>query len=466
MKILLSFVMLFALCPSVNAQETGWVLTTDYSTFGRVRSFALDDPWTVSGDRATIPGDAVGRYHEGKVYVVGRKGANLIQIYDPDAGFALVREFSIGAGHNPQDIAFDAVGEAYVSCYDEAVLLRVDVEGGTVLDAFDTSLFADADGLPETAWMLARGDRLYIACQKLDRNNWYAPTGPGALLVFDTAAEIWVDMNDATPGIQPIVLTGDNPNTRIEAVDDGGGGWNLRVGCVGTYGLNDGGIEEVDPIADASLGYVVTEQELGGDLIGFTGTGDDIHVLVSDASFITSLRRFDSAAGSVTVLDTGNGYVHADLVWDGDFQLYLADRTVGSAGLRVFDTVSGTELTTGVLATGLPPFMFVLPATDGISAVPAVDTDRLRLSNPQPNPCNPAAVLHIQGRPGRLVRVGVYDLRGRRLQDKTLQTDGGGRTVFRFDGRDRRGRSLPAGVYRVVVQDETGFAARSLTLLK
>ena len=145
MKILLSFVMLFALCPSVNAQETGWVLTTDYSTFGRVRSFALDDPWTVSGDRATIPGDAVGRYHEGKVYVVGRKGANLIQIYDPDAGFALVREFSIGAGHNPQDIAFDAVGEAYVSCYDEAVLLRVDVEGGTVLDAFDTSLFADAE---------------------------------------------------------------------------------------------------------------------------------------------------------------------------------------------------------------------------------------------------------------------------------------------------------------------------------
>jgi len=466
MKILLSLLMLLTLCPSVDAQETGWVLTTDFSTFGRARSFALDDPWTVSGDLATIPGDHAGRYYGGFVYIVGRGDANLIQIYDPDAGFGLVREFSIGAGRNPQDIAFDSAGEAYISCYDEAVLLRVDATGGTVLGTFDTSQFADADGLPETAWMLARGDRLYIACQKLDRNNWYAPTGPGALLVFDMAAETWVDMDGDAPGIQPIVLTGADPYTRIEALDVGSGVWNLRVGCVGFYGLNDGGIEEVDPIAGTSLGYVVTEQELGGDITGFTGTGDDIHVLVSDASFITSLRRFDPDSGSVTVLDTGNGYVHADLAWDGDFQLYLADRTVGAAGLRVFDTVSGTELTTGVLATGLPPFMFILPATDGVSAVPAVDADRLRLSNPHPNPCNPAADLQIQGRANRLVRVGVFDLRGRRLQDRTLETDGSGRAGFHFDGRDRQGRSLPAGVYRVVVQDETGIAARTLTLLK
>jgi len=466
MKILFTFLMLFALCPSAGAQETGWVLTTDYSTFGRVRSFALDAPWTVSGDLAVIPGDPVGRYHESKVYVVGRGGANLVQIYDPDAGFVLVREFSIGAGRNPQDIAFDAAGEAYVSCYDEAVLLRIDVDHGIVLDTIDTSPFADADGLPETGWMIALDDILYITCQKLDRNNWYAPTGPGALLVFDMAAETWVDMDAAAPGIQPIVLTGADPYTRIEAVDDGAGGWNLRMGCVGFFGLQDGGIEEVDPITGASLGYVVTEQKLGGDITAFTGTGDDIHVLVSDASFITSLRRFDPATGSVTVLDTGNGYVHADLAWDGDFQLYLADRTVGAAGLRVFDTVSGTELTTGVLATGLPPFMFIPSATGGASVVPAADADGLRLSNPYPNPCNPAADLQIQGRPDRLVRVGVFDLAGRRLQDRTLETDARGRAVFRFDGRDRQGRSLSAGVYRVVIQDETGFAARTLTLLK
>jgi len=466
MKTILSLLIVLTLCPSVNAEGTGWILTTDYSTFGRVRSFALDEPWAVSDDLAVIPGDPAGRFHEDKVYVVGRGGANLIQVYNPEAGFALEREFSIGAGRNPQDIAFDTTGEAYVSCYDEAVLLRVDVAAGTVLDTYDTSMFADADGLPETAWMIARGDRLYVAAQKLDRNNWYAPTGPGALLVFDMAAETWVDMDGTAPGTQPIILTGADPYTRIEEVGDGAGGRKLRVGCVGFFGLNDGGIEEVDPVTGTSLGYVVTEQDLGGDIMAFASTGDDIHVLISDASFITSLLRFNSVTGLVTVLDTGNGYVHADLAWDGDFLLFLADRTVGAAGLRVFDTASGTELTAGPLATGLPPFMFILPDSGPVSSVPGAVADRLRLSDPYPNPCNPAADLQVQARPDSRVRVGVFDLGGRRLQDRILETDNRGRAVFRFDGRDHRGRSLPAGVYRVVVQGEGGFAARSLTLIK
>ena len=173
----------------VVAQDTGWVLTTDYSAFGRIRSFEMDSPWTVSADLATIPGDPSGRHHDDLVYVVGRSTSNAIQIYDPAADFSLVREFSLGSGRNPQDIAFDAEGDAYVSCYDEAVLLRVDVQTGTILDTFDTSMFADADGLPETAWMQTLGDRLYITCQRLDRDYYYSPSGPGALLVFDMTNE-------------------------------------------------------------------------------------------------------------------------------------------------------------------------------------------------------------------------------------------------------------------------------------
>ena len=461
MKTLLLLLMLITVCPALNAETSGWVLTTDYSTFGRVRSFDLDDPWTVSGDLATIPGDPAGRHHDGKVYIVGRGGANLVQIYDPEAGFSLVREFSIGAGRNPQDIAFDPAGEAYVSCYDQAVLLRIDVGAGTVLETFDTSIFADADGLPETAWMVAQGDLLYISCQKLDRLQGHVPSGPGALLVFDMAAETWVDMDPATFGIQPIVLTGGNPYTRIEAQEG-----NLRVGCVGFYGQNDGGVEEVDPVSGTSGGYLATEQELGGDIITFTSTGDDLHVLVSNLDGITSLRRFDPADRTVSVLATAVGYYYSDLAWDGDFQLYLADRTLGAAGLRVFDETSGAELTAGPIPTGLKPFQFVLPDTGEISAVLPPIINGLELSRPFPNPCNPAADLLVTGRPGAGIRVGVYDLAGRRLKDGNLLADNAGRARYRFDGRDQKGRTLPAGIYRVVVQDEAGFAARTVTLLK
>lgn len=449
------------------ALADGWVLTTDYSAFGGLSGFATSAPWTVSTDLATVPGDAAARWHEGKVYVLGRGGANLLQVYDPSGGFTLEREFSLGSGLNPQDIAFDTTGEAYVSCYDSAVMLRVDVANETILESIDTSLFADADGLPETAWMFAKGDRLYIAVQKLDSNNYHQPTGPGAVAIYDMAVEQWVDLDGSAPGIQPINLTLANPYTRFDPVSDGTGGLVLRVGCSGSFGLIDGGIEVIDTATDTSLGILVTATDLGGDPLAMQTTGNQIHVLVSDASFATSLLRLDPGTGQVTVLDASEFYDHADIAWDGGFQLYLADRANGQAGLRVFDVVSGTELTTGVLPTGLPPFMFVLPGTPGLSPVPRSPAlGALTLGTPVPNPFNPRTSLALSGRPESRVTVRVLDLRGRVVRAAGLILDERGQGHFEFDGRDDSGRNLPAGVYRAVVQDGGGFAARSMTLIK
>ncbi len=432
-----------------------WVVTTDYSGFGRVRAFDQVQPWSVSGDLATIPGDAVARYHAGLVYVVGRGGANLLQVYDPAAGFALVREFSLGSGLNPQDIAFDRSGEAYISCYDQAVLLRVDVTAETILGTYSTAAYADADGIPETSWCVAQGDKLYLTCQKLDRNNWYAPTGPGQLLVFDMADETF---------LAPIDLVGADPYTQIEVQADG----LLRVGCAGFFGVADGGIEEIDPAAGSSLGYIVTEAALGGDVTAFVTTGTGvIHVLISDPAFVTSLRRYDQATDRLTVLATGGGYVHADVAFDGGFQLYVADRTPAASGLRVYDISSGTELTGSVLATGLPPFMIVLPGAPDLSPVPPVaGLGELTLAPPFPNPCNPRAEVVLSGRPGAAVRVSIFDLAGRRLLVEATILAADGTANWLFTGLDSRGRSLPAGVYRVVAQSGTGFAARSITLVK
>ncbi len=445
------------LASSAPAEPTAWLLTTDYSTFGRVRSFDAAAPWTMSADLATIPGDAAGRHHGGLVYVLGRGGSNVLQVYDPAAGFALVHEFSLGAGRNPQDIAFDRAGEAYVTCYDQAVLLRVDVANETVLATYSTAPFADADGLPETAWCAVDGDRLYVACQQLDRDNWYAPSGPGAVLVFDMAAEQWVDMDAAAAGVQPIALTGSNPYTRL--VLDGS---TLAVGCAGYFGLSDGGIETVDLTSGLSLGYAVSESTLGGDILVLVPDGDCWLTLVSNASFITSVRRV--CGGGVSVLATGNGYVHADL-WLAGGQLFVADRTVGAAALRVLDPVTGTALAPGVIGTGLPPFMFV-PPTSAPSAVPLPAVAGLRLGMPYPNPCNPAARIALAGRPGATVTVGVHDLRGRRVAGGEVALDGTGSGVFTFDGLTPAGAALPAGVYRVVARDGGARAATAVTLIK
>jgi len=434
------------------AQNGPWVITTDFSTFGRVEHFAAATPWAASGELAVIPGDAVGRLHDGLVYIVGRGGSNLIRIHDPADGFALVREFSIGAGRNPQDIAFDAQGRAFVSCYDEAVLLEVDTELGTVVQVFDTSAFADTDGLPETAWLRIDGDRLYVTSQKLDRGNWYIASGPGQLLVMDLSTLQW---------LPPLQLAGTNPYTEIQRDDQG----RLVVGCVGAWAALDGGIEAIDPVTGLSDGFLFTEAELGGDILNVELCGDRMHVLTSDPAFATRISRLDPVAGTVTPIVTTAGYDLSDLSWDGAFQLYVADRQVSAPGIRVFDAVSGAELTTGSVATGLPPFQFI-PAARAPSPVPGLLAAGLTLGAPWPNPCNPAASLAITGDPGQQVSVSVFDLRGRRVLRQSLQIDGSGLAHFSFDGRHTNGSALPAGVYRVVAQSRSGFAARSLTLVK
>lgn len=462
---LLPTLVVAAMATAATADQA-WVLTGDYSQFGRLRAFDQEAPWATSGDLAVTPGDAVGREHDGLLYVVGRGGASVLQVYDPAAGLALVREFSLGVGRNPQDIAFDTQGRAFVSCYDQAVLLRVDVDAGTVVQTYSTAAFADADGLPETAWMLARGDRLFIACQKLNRPGGYVPSGPGAVLVFDMAAGQWVDTNPSLAGVQPVTLAGGNPYTRLEAtgVD---GLERLRLGCAGKYGVLDGGIDQIDPLALTSLGWVVTEAQLGGDLIAFVSTtATSIYAVVADAAtFDTDLVRWHG--GGVSLVWPGSGFVFADLAWDGGCRLFLADRTPFADGLRVFDACTGLPLAAAPIATGLPPFSFILPADPVAAPVPPASVAMaLRLALPCPNPCNPSAWLAVDGTADEMVQVRITDLAGRGLDARSLRLDAAGRGRIEFDGRTPDGRPLPAGVYRVTVSGKAGAASRSVTLLK
>lgn len=449
------------------AAGPGWVLTGDYSQFGRVRSFATVAPWSVSGDLAVTPGDAVGRLHDGRLYVVGRGGASLLQVYATQPSLTLLREFSLGAGRNPQDIAFDTQGRAFVSCYDQALLLRVDVEAGTVTQTYSTAAFADNDGLPETSWLLARGDRLFVTCQRLDRANWYLPTGPGRLLVFDMAAGQWIDAEPAQPGLQGITLAEADPCTRIEPIGIGGHE-RLRVGCAGVYGALDGGIVEVDPQALTSLGWVVTEAQLGGDLTAFVSVGpQNVWAVVTDiVTGDTNLVHW-TGGGTGTVVRPGGGWVFADLAGDGGCQVFLADRTPAASGLRVFDACTGAMLTAAPLATGLPPTGFALtadPVATPAPLPPAVVA--LRLGSAWPNPCNPRAHFAVEGPAGADLTVRVTDLAGRAVADEALRLDDQGRGEIVFAGRDRAGRALPAGVYRVTAAGAAGTATRAVTLLK
>ncbi len=446
----------------------GHVITTDYSIFGELYHFQEVSPYTATGSLATIPGDAIGREYEGLLYVVGRGGSNVIQILDPSDGYALVREFSIGSGRNPQDIALIDESIAYVSCYDEAVLLKVDLDNGVVLETFSTASFADADGLPETAMMRFYDDQLFITCQLLDRGAWYAPTGPGKILVFDITTEQWVDMDAAVAGVQPISLLGSNPNTDLVLDLEFGSDAKLLVGCVGNYGVTDGGIELVNLSTGLSEGFAVTEADLGGDLTRFARGETGLYAIVADGGFNTAVKFINDADGFVSLISQGSGFVFSDVAIMPDDLRFLADRTVEASGLRVFDAVSFTELTTNAINTGLAPATFVLELDNGTVASPVIPdiSGSLMVGYPYPNPCNPASILPVTGPEGTSVEVKVVDMRGHSLRTEHLVFGGNGQAEFRFSGIDRHGRGLPAGQYRIIIEGEQGWVMRSVTLIK
>lgn len=442
------------------AQDRVAVIASDFNSVAYVTGFAVEAPWIAT----PVPGepvhhDAVLRRHDGLAWVVNRGGADNIQVLDPAAGFDTVRQFSLGLGRNLQDIAFRADGTAYVSCYDTAELLHIDPLTGQVLQVISTAPFADADGLPETGWLLVRGNRLFVTCQRLDRDAWYAPVGDSYLLVLDTATNTWLDCDAVQPGTQGIRLAASNPYMPIGTAGD-----RLLVGCTGFFGLQDGGVDVIDPDGLRSLGLEITEASLGGDLVDLEVTGNSRHVIVTDAGWVTRVKRYVPGGTPSDVL-TGQGYDHADIDWDGDFRLYVADRRLSNSGVRVVDSVSGAQLTAGPIATGLPPALVIAPPAGAAApVVPAAGS--LALDLPWPNPANPLTRFAFTASPAQAVRLRLFDLRGHLVRETALVTGQDGRGAWEFDGRDAAGQEVASGVYRCVVQSADGFVARSFTVIR
>ena len=435
-------------------------LTSDWQTGG----VSLLDPeaLTVRRDVAPACPDAVGRVHDGLLYLVNRAGCDNIEVVDPATG-GVLRQFSVGNGTNPQDIAVVSSTRAYVSRYETNELLEVDLVTGAGVDSISLASFADGDGLCEMHRMHVSGRRLFVELQRMVRHTWpdpWVPEPPSMLAVIDIDTRQLVDVDSAVPGVQAIALAGTNPIAPIvEDPDDG----DLLVPEAGQYGvIDEAGIERVNPISLRSEGFLVRENDLGGDLIDFAvriggregdpsalargGSGPTdrtIFAIVSLAGSNTALLMVSANGGEVldTLRNPGSFTLADVLLHDG--KLFLSDRDYERPGIRVYDALTGDSLA-GPVATGLPPAeLLLLPGvTTPISA-----RDPGILGEARPNPS--LGPVRLTWRPGSAdppARLDVFDPSGRRvrrleLQDAALAAD------LTWDGRDDGGRRAGAGVY-------------------
>ncbi len=360
-------------------------LTTDFSSTGGVTSIQNNTPWNADIDVEQVSGDAVARWHNDLYYVVNRTDSN-IQVIDP-SDWSTVMQVSVGVGKNPQDIAFAPNGTVWVSCYDATELLQLDPVTLATVQSYSTAEFADADGFPETSWITRVNDRLYILNQRLDRNNYWGPVDYSQLIVFDTITENWVDVDAGTAGTQGILLNGTNPFCQPEPREDG----TILVGTTGFYGSLDGGIELVDTNTLTSNGFIITEADLGNDLLDFADADGYGYVVISNDIWGNDMLRYEGA--TVETVLTSSGWDYSHIVIDGS-KLLLCDRAYAGPGVRVFEAISGTELTTSPIATGLPPFMIALPEDGGVTDVPAAIAE-LKMRAPWPNPANPSTSFSV-----------------------------------------------------------------------
>ncbi len=328
------------------------ITTTDYSS-GSFSSLDLSTN-TATNDHLTIHSDAVVRTYRDKVYIINRLGQDNVIVLNRSDLKTPLTQYSTGNGSNPHDMAFVSEEKAYISRYEQTQLLIVNPVTGDLLGEVELSVFADADGLPEVSQLALYDNHLFVACQRLDRNNGFVPTDVSVIAVVDVLTDQVVDVDANTAGVQGIVMAGKNPAGAVQR----GNKWFLSA--VNTFGdLTDGGIEVIDLTNLRSDGVVLGEMALGGNLSSLAMVSDDEgYVVVLDASFVNAVKRFGLGMQSVSAGLSGlsGGFVPSLGVFGG--RLYVLDGgsfvDPTSVGVKVYD-VKTDQPVAGPISTGLLP---------------------------------------------------------------------------------------------------------------
>jgi hypothetical protein len=426
-----------------------------YPTAGAFSLMSVQPPFPHDDCFGALSGDAIPYAYRGLIYVLDRANGN-IRVLDPQAEFATLRQFSVGVASNPHDIAFVSEQRAFVTRYETAALWEIDPSTGQHTDTIDLGVLADADGLPEMDKLAIEGDYLYVTLQRLDRDYGWVPVSPALLAVIDLSTNALLDMDPGTAGIQGLPLLGTNPNSGI-VVDPQTG--DFLIGEAGSFYELDGGIERYDPTTRASLGFAVTEAELGGNL-DFWNTADGLtgYGIVLGGSWETAIGEFDLTTGEyagAVVASSVYAYSHL-LIDEPRHRLFVADRTYENPGIRVFDLTTHAPLTSGPIRTCLYPYWFLSMRGPNADVPDRVATQAALAVAAAPQPASSEVALRFTMRRPGAASIEIFDAAGRSVARSGSLALPAGAAAWRWDGRGRDGRAVAPGAYWAWVQTAGG----------
>ena len=457
---LLAISCLASAAPALAARA--YVVESDFST----GSFSSVDVATrvPSCDVASVHSDARVRWYDGRVYVVNRFGADNIEVLDGTT-FGLIKQFSVGNGANPYDIAFASPTHAYVTRYESADLWIVNPVTGSHDGTVSLAGLADADGIPEMDRMIVVGPLLFVSLQRVDRNNSFQPTDSSLVAVIDTRTDQLVDCDAAHPGVQGILLPRTNPVTPFcfDAPRS-----RLYLGCAGRYGEPDGGIVRLDAASLTADGVAAVEDSLGGDVLDIAFRDDArAYAIVSDPAFNTQLIRWSPVTGRrLDTLYSPGGFSLADAeITPAGNEVWVCNSSFGSPGIRIFSTTTQAQVG-GPIACTLPPQGLTFDAaTSQVAGVNAPGSPALAFAPPAPNPARGPVQLSLRVPVAGALSMVIVDAAGRRVRDLSRDVVAGPVEVG-WDLRDGAARRVPPGLYFASVRLGPEHRARTILVLE
>ncbi len=449
------------------AQSNLFIATTDFSTGSTALLPA--GAGTAEVNLLGVHSDAVVRFQNDMIYVINRLGQDNVIVLDAADPSTPVTQFSVGNGTNPQDIEVVAADRAYVTLYERSEVLVVDPGDGTEIDRIDLSAFADADGLPEIADIARVGQRLYVSCQRLDRNGTWGPADDSFIAVIDIDSNALVDIDPERDGLQGIVLSSPNPNALIPV------GQSIVVSTVAHFGDRLGGIEVIDTQSNRSLGIALSEEDLGGDLNRIALVDDERgFAIISDENFANYVIPFNLQSGQVSPALQGlsGGYI-PDLAVDGN-RLIVADQgsfsDPSSAGLKIFDAADHSLLQ-GPISTGLPPVSIAVlsdagPRPTAVAEAASALPMQSALGKAYPNPFNASVAIPFVLAREEAIQLVVYDALGQAVRTLLQGVWSAGAHQALWDGRNDSGQHVGNGTYFVRLRADGTHKMTKVMLLK
>src|SRR3989339_70888 len=311
-----------------------------------------EDADTCTGGGIGLSGDAAVFSYQNALYVIDRTNSVLTRLEGGVDTPNVAYQSNVGTGSNPKNILFISSTKAYITRYNIASLLIINLETGDSTGHISLApyvAFAGTDSA-KTAPQMDAGcivaGKVYIACQRLDPDAWFAIADTSLVLVI----------NGSTNAVEKAIrLSLRNP------VDMKANGGKLYVSCVGAYGINDGGIEVINLATGASEGVIIDEAGFYGDMTNFILSGSRGFMMAGamvGGEYLTKIVPFDLSDSTV---DAALSYISdgfGGLATDNEY-VYVGERGGSTPGIVVIDPVTGVKVK-GPIATGMAPYSLAL----------------------------------------------------------------------------------------------------------